>query len=423
MGMRKYWTFYWPLAVTGLAMLLGAQFKNGILASYADGKTELASFAIAAGTFGFMHACIIFVPHMSNVLARSRTSHRVCYRFTLTIGMVLSVPLLFLVFSAHGNELLARVYNLNGSARASVLAYLRMLTPLILVDALRNYYMGLLVQAKRTRTVTALNVAALVVTIAILFYGRRSGWSAVITLSGATIVAAGFHLVCVFMACACSQGPGASTPDQRDVQLAEVFHFYWPTATTSVMFALSRPIMYGFINRLPEGLAAVAALRVAFDFAMLFHNPCNQFRHFFATYGGEDLAGTRRFMKTVVLGLTAAMVITVFSPLARWILLALMRIPDDVVSRVMPVLMVLCLTPVVITTRNYYHGRLMVCRRTLGMAVGAVCRVLLIAIFSFGLYRLGRLNHVYCAAMLIAGFAVEALVSALFVRAGQARCE
>jgi hypothetical protein len=43
------------------------------------------------------------------------------------------------------------------------------------------------------------------------------------------------------------------------------------------------------MSRAPGGLVAIAALRVAFDFAMLFQQAANQFRHFFVTFGLDDL--------------------------------------------------------------------------------------------------------------------------------------
>ena len=40
--MLQYWRFYWPLALTGVAMVLSVQFQNAALARYPEAVTELA---------------------------------------------------------------------------------------------------------------------------------------------------------------------------------------------------------------------------------------------------------------------------------------------------------------------------------------------------------------------------------------------
>ena len=69
---RTYLRFYWPLALMGLAMLMGRQLRNGAAARYPDPERELAVFAIAFSIYSLFGATVIFVPQMANVLARSR---------------------------------------------------------------------------------------------------------------------------------------------------------------------------------------------------------------------------------------------------------------------------------------------------------------------------------------------------------------
>ena len=77
--------------------------------------------------------------------------------------------------------------------------------------------------------------------------------------------------------------------EHSDVSYRELAHFFIPVSTTGVMFALSRPILFAFVARVPDGLLTIAALRVAFDFSMIFQQAANQFRHFFITFGFTDM--------------------------------------------------------------------------------------------------------------------------------------
>jgi hypothetical protein len=80
----------------------------------------------------------------------------------------------------------------------------------------------------------------------------------------------------------------------------------------------------------------------------------------------------------------------------------------------------MCLMPAIIIVRNYYHGRLMVERRTAGMAVGSLLRVAGIYLSAQLLFTLGWLNHLTASGILILGFVIETLVVLQAARNGQA---
>ena len=116
------------------------------------------------------------------------------------------------------------------------------------------------------------------------------------------------------------------TLEHETLTVAELLRFFLPMTATGVMFAISRPVLYAFVSRMPEGIASIAALRVAFDFSTMFQQAANQFRHFFVTFGLDDIRTKRRFMALVGAGLTAIMVGIAVTPLAQWILGGLLGI-------------------------------------------------------------------------------------------------
>ncbi len=407
--MRAYWQFYWPLALTGLAMVLSVQFQNGALARFPDAARELAIFALAYGTFGFFRASLNFVNQLSNVFARSPHGARTTLRFVLLASALLTLPLLGLAWSPAGSAILRQAYSLDGTLTAQVTEYLRYLAPLLVIAALRFYYTGLLIQARLTGWVTLLNVLFLSVVIAALVAGFSLGLRPVVVLVGAEGLAMLVHLVGVLVIKRrCYQPP--ATPEHERLSYRELVAFFVPVSTTGVMFALSRPVLYAFVGRTEGGIVAIAALRVAFDFSMLFQQAANQFRHFFVTFGLDDLAGKKRFMTLIWLGLTAIMLLFAVTPLSNLIWRDLMGIPDDVRILAVQSLLVLCLMPGVIIFRNYFHGLLMVERRTVGMAAGAILRVVGIYLACQALFSLGWLNHVTASLVLILGFVIEAAV-------------
>ncbi|MBN1675557.1 MAG: hypothetical protein JXR37_31235 [Kiritimatiellae bacterium] len=402
----EYLAFYWPLALMGMATLIGRQFQNGTLSRYPNASRELATFAYAASTFELFAAALGFLPQMINVLGRSRAARRVCLRFTLLVCVLLSLPVAFMAFTPGGGALVARVFSIGGARLAAVVLYLRWLCPLVLIGGLRHHYTGLLVQARRTGVVTVLNVTDLATTAAVLVAGFHAGWRPVRTLATARLTASVLVLALTYGAHKTRYDPALSASGER-ITYRQAWSFFWPVALTSIMFALSRPILYSFVSRAPGSEPHVAALRVAFDFALIFHMPVNSLRHLFATFGTEDLAGVRRFMVRLLLGVVGLMALVACTPLNTFVLRDLLGVEGEVLVMARDAVRILCLVPLVVAVRNYYHGLALVSRRTVSMGVGSLCRNGLIYLAAWAAYAQGALDHLWAAMILVFGFTAE----------------
>lgn len=390
-------------------MLLARQCQNGALARYPNAVHELATFAFASSTFMLFNASLIFVPQMANILARSPRAKRISLRFTFAVCVTLTVPLALIALTSPGNLLLKLAFDIEGDTLAAVVRYLHYLLPLVMINGMRQYYTGLLVQVKRTGWVTVLTVLYLATVIAVLLLGFNVGWGTVKTLALAQVAGGLLHLAASFLL----QRRFFHLPEaaeHEDLTYREAFAFFWPVAMTSTMFALSRPILYSFISRLPDGEPVIAALRVTFDFAMIFHSPVNQFRNLFVTFGQSDLAGLRRFMIRVLIGLTVIMALIAGSPVSDLFFHKLLGIEGQVLEMAQKVLWVLCLVPLVVGVRNYFHGLSLIRRRTRGMAIGAVCRNLTIYLVTWWFFEWGWLDHIAAASILLLGFVVETAI-------------
>ena len=416
--MLQYWRFYWPLALTGLAMVLAVQFQNAALARFPQAVTELAVFALAYSAYALFHASLNFVAQLSNVYARSPQGTTRSWRFATAASGCIMLPLIALAHTDLGAQALRQIYGIDEALVARVTEYLAYLAPLLLISAQRFYYNGLLVQARLTGWVTTLTVTYLTSVLLGLIIGFTLGLKPVHILVGAECVALLIQLALSGLIKARRYSPPAK-PEHADLSYGELLRFFLPMSTTAVMFALSRPILYAFVARTPNGVLAIAAMRVAFDFATIFQQAANQFRHFFVTFGWEDLQLKRRFLTLVCAGITAIMLAVALTPLSKLIWGSAMGIPDPVRELSEQVLLVMCLMPALIVLRNYHHGRLMVERRTSGMAAGGILRVAAILLAAQACMATGWLNYLTASFILILGFLVEALVAMVAAQSGQ----
>jgi hypothetical protein len=409
---REYWSFYWPLALTGAVAVVATQIQNGVLARYDDAVTELAVFALAQSVFGLFNAALNFTPQLVTQFARSRAARARTRSFVLIMGGGFAVLLEGL--GLWGDPLLAGAFGIDAAMRERVDAYLLLLGPVLLLNAFRLFQVGLLVQAKRTGQVTLLNTLYLATIVGLLLAGFAIGVPATWTLVAAQGGAALAHGLLGALLVARSTRPEAG--DETPPSLRRLLAFFLPVATTGLMFALSRPVLYAFVARTPEALTSIAAMRIGFDFTFLFQQASNQFRHFFVTFGLDDLPGKRRFMAWVTLGITALMGTVALTPIGHALLRHGLGVRGAVLEQALDVILVMTLLPVVIIVRNYFHGVLMVRERTGGMAAGSMLRVAAIAGLAALLAGTGRLDHQAAAWVLLAGFAVETLVVGLRVR-------
>ncbi len=408
--MRTYWRFYWPLALTGVGMVLSVQFQNATLARYPEAVKELAVVALAHGVFGFFNACLQFISQLSNVYARSPAATRRTWQFVVAASFTIMLPLLLIATTPLGRQLVQMVFGIDASLSEQVSVYLLLMCPLVLLNAQRHYLTGLMIQAHRTGWVTACNFVYLGTVIVVLLIGFTLAWDPPYVIVGAELIGVGVLITILLVAKTLAYQPPEKT-EHSEVTFTELIKFFVPVSTTGIMFALSRPVLFAFVSRTPNGLLAIAALRIAFDFSMLFQQAANQFRHFFISFGFDDIQAKRRFMGVVALGITAIMAAFALTPLSHWIWGSMMGVPAELMDLSVEVLMIMCLMPAVIVYRNYFHSRLMHLRRTAGMAYGGILRVAGIFILAAATFQLNLLNHLSAAAILILGFVIEALIA------------
>ena len=295
-----------------------------------------------------------------------------------------------------------------------------LLCPMILLNGQRHYFSGLLVQAKLTGWMTVINFTYLGVVVVALLTGLALAIKPTFVVVGSEALGVIVMLALLLFARYRLYRPPEKL-EHENVTYRELLNFFIPVSTTGVMFALSRPVLFAFVARTPDGIATIAALRVAFDFSMIFQQAANQFRHFFISFGFDDLSSKRRFMGIICAGITATMLVYALTPLYQWVWGTVMGLPAELISIARDATLIMCLMPVIIIYRNYFHAHLMMMRRTGGMAYGSILRVIGIYASAQLFFSLGWLSPINASSILILGFVIEALIARITFRRANAR--
>ncbi len=417
---RRYWRFFWPLGFMAIAVFSGRLVQNYVLLQYEEGVRELAVYALAMAFFGPFRGVMAFAPQMANVLVRGPRSFRATLRFVMSLAVLCTALLAVVAWTPLGGRIMPIIYNMPSRDIDLILVYLRYFTPLILLTGACFYFEGLLVQAHRTGIVSALRIGSLLLAVCVLAVGLYGGWSPVFTLSLSLILPVAVHTVVGGLMLLKYRVRHSGEEDRRLTQ-REVARFYLPMVATTIMFTLTRPIIFAFLTVSAQrsggavsAEAMVAGVSLAFNVNMLFQSTVNQFRNLSVTFGTENLPALRRFMVRITAGVFLLMALVVLTPVARLFLRHLQGAEGAPLAMACQSLYVLLLVPIVIGWRNYHHGLAMVRKRTAAMAAGAMSRNLSILPLGAALLALGWYNHIAAAAMLVVGFASEATTVVLF---------
>jgi Progressive ankylosis protein (ANKH) len=415
-GFRQYWTFFWPLAINGMFILLGQQAFNGVLARHPDPERELAVFACALGVFYFFDVGTAFMPNLVTVYARSTAARVRVLRFCLVIGAAFTIPVWWFGATDAGRAALGLMFRMDRGMLDDVAAYLRVLSALSLLHVMHHYLNGMLILAGRTFVVSLIGIAGVLISMAIAFWGFSRGWPSVWVVGGAEWLSGLFKLGCLAVAWRGARGEVVESEVPRP-GYRELAHFFWPVCISGMTFGISRPLLFIFIARVPGSVAIMAAMRVSFDFLMLFQTVTNQFRHFFAAFGVDDLPGKRRFMAVITVALVGMMgVLLLIPPLSEFIFLTALGLNARLYDIARFMCAVLLVVPIILMIRNYYHGILIARKRTAAMASGSAARVLAIMGSAALLLMFGMLDERTAVLGMIAGFSAEMLIALVAVR-------
>jgi hypothetical protein len=355
---------------------------------------------------------------MVTVYARSAPARARVFRFCVLAGVVLGLPVWFVGATAAGAALLRNLYSLDAAMLVEVQSYLVLLSGLVLLHAVQHYHNGLLILEQRTTLVSVIGVVAVAISVAVALHGLAQGWSPVRLVVAAEWTGGLFKLLAQYLV---SRGLGSTLPSRVGnggvPRWRELFAFFWPVCVSGMTFGISRPLVFSFVARVPDSVMIIAAMRVAMDFMLLYQSVVNQFRHFFATFGVEDLPEKRGFMALVALGMTGAMALVLLIPPASDAFFAgLLGLDPALYAAAHHMCLILLVVPGVLMIRNYYHGILLAKRLTSAMATGSAARVVAITGTCWLLLYSGHLNAGTAVLGMIAGFVAEMLLAWWSVR-------
>lgn len=390
--------------------LLGSQLQVIVLARYPDGISEIANLAVANAVIMLFRSGLLFIPQLTNVYGYSTGSRRAVFWFVVIISSVSTLIFAFVGWGPIGDWVLLTMFERREGdlPLEQIKEYCRWFAPTLLLEGVRGYYMGLLIQNRKTGAVSLLNLVSLVSVGLLLYVGYIMKLPAVTVVGGSQLVGVVLTLLMTWVVYRYRYYQREPEEQQVPTQ-KELWNFFAPIMLTGFFFVVSRPIITAFAGKAANPVEMLVVTRLVFEISFFMVAPLNQFRNLYVTFGKMDLAGVRNFSVLVLGVILAIMLLILLTPLSTWVFGTIYGMQEPVLTMVIQGAWIVLLMPVVLTIRNYYHGLCMIRKVTGRMGYAGIGRVLIIALLAWWLTELGYMNQWAIPGILVMGFIVEAI--------------
>lgn len=169
--LRRVWSFFWPLALSGIIMSVGQPVVQACLARLQDPVLTLAAYGVSLSAGMFLHAPVVMLFATATALVRDEPTYRFtrnamlvcCVGVALLSGAVTLWPPLF-------NLLFVRAMGFSPAVAAAARPGLIAMIPWAIPIGVRRYYQGILVRYGGTQVVSfgsAIRLTTMIVAVLI----------------------------------------------------------------------------------------------------------------------------------------------------------------------------------------------------------------------------------------------------------------
>lgn len=413
---RNMWWFFLPLALTFSLITFSHTLVNGALAKLPRPEAALAGYAVARSIMHLAQNPTMMVRQVVTSLVVDDASYRLVRRVIYRLMFIMSGAIALLGWTPVGERLLQATMGLEGEALRHTVLALRVFTVFPFFSVNRNLGQGLAILARANHLVpvaTVMRLLTLAVLLAVFVRWRP--------LPGGAMGALAFTLTMLVEA---SVLFWVSRPAVRELQrkreprapltARQVLDFYVPLMGTTLVAALTIPLVQAGVGRSGDAETQIAAFAVTWALSMVITSPANMIHQSSLTFtrSGTHAAYGRtvRFALFVGLALSTVTAVIAFSPLGHGLLVQGGATPQllDVARRT---LQVFSLMPLIRAWREHCWGVLMQKRETKAITHGKTISIsTAIAVMVIGLALRVEDTAVLAASALVIGETVEGII-------------
>ena len=388
--------FYFPLAAAAMVMIFSVNVVNSALSGTPDAKTALAAFAIGFSYAEMMSAPCFAGMSMLITLGRDRIYFANTIRFMLKIMVFSIAGIALLAFTPFGKFVALEL----GGASLELYSQIRvvwlwtLLLPFIFIGICTSRAVILVERATIFVTLTRVirlgvmfGLAALLPRMDMLD-GATIGALIMLGGMGTEAIIGAFPAVHYYRKWPKNAGPEVPIKEYPPTQLA-AFKFLGPLIITSLMWGISRPVLYAGLARLENPELTIATYKVATNFIWLFmvfiEDNIKQVTVAFLRTHPEHKRAIIRFTIAVCFIVVTTILIAALTPLGVWMITNVIGVDLNIAIGCAGPMLVLAFYPAVQAIQEHFQARLLLKGRTQPLGIAKVCNIIVMGITVFSL--------------------------------------
>lgn len=402
----EMWWFFFPLALTFSLITFSHTFVNNALSKLPNPEAALAGYAVARSIMQLAQNPTMMVRQVVTTLVVDESSFRLVRSVVYRLMFFMAGAIAVLGWTPLGGRLLQAAMGLEGEALQQAVVALRVFAVFPFFSVNRNMGQGLAILARANHLVpfaTVMRIATLVGLLALFVHWRP--------LPGAALGALAFTMTMLVeaamlfwvsrparrqlrrrevererleQAATTSEAanrpvPTASSPLPPRLTTRQVLNFYVPLMGTTLVAALTIPLVQSGISRTGHAEIQIAAFAVTWAMSMVITSPAGMLHQASLTFtqGGNALAYSRsaRFALGVGIVFSTVTAFIAFTPVGGRLLASAGATPQllDTARRT---LQVLALLPLIRAWREHCWGVLMQKRETTSITRGKTINII-----------------------------------------------
>jgi hypothetical protein len=363
---RQMLTLWVPLAASIVMMVLEPSIINVGLGRTADPELALAAYGVAFSLALLVEAPILMLLDASVARSRSRAAFVLLRRFTVALGLIVTVIGLIVSLTPLYDLIVEGLMNIPLDVAARARPTLQVLSFWSFPIAWRRTHQGLLIRANRTAVITAATGVRLLTLACGLFVGllllpERGALvaglamdvsvvieSALITWATRPILQSGDY----------ETGPAES--QEPALSLRGIWRFYRPLLATTILRQTARPMLNAGIAAAAMAVGSLAAWPVAWGLAMLITGPAWSLQQLTTALAGDDVAYRRvaRFSLSLSVLFALVMALMAFTPLYDLVMGGVYNLSPDLQELARPAMEIMVLLPLIMGAQSLLRGLL-----------------------------------------------------------------
>lgn len=357
-------------------------FVNSGIARTANPEVALAGFGIAINLAILSEAPILMLNGATAALARDRATFKLIEKFTLQLGIFVTVSHFLLSFTPLYDVVLRQWMGVPAPVADACLPALRILLLWPAPIGWRRFHQGYLIRLRRTKLISVGTIARLSLTILLtLFTIGVLNWPGQTAGATAVVIAALVEsaLISAWARKLLTESDDAQTAPALTYQ--QLLSFYVPLIMVSVMSILSQPFISTGLARAPFPTESLASWPTIWGLSSLIASLCQPLQETTIAFAEQHdaLRAIRRFGLALGIGASALLALLALTPLADFYFGQMIGLTPTLRAFTDSTIVLMIPYPLLMAAEVMLRGFLIRQRRTTATRLAMACYVLVLA--------------------------------------------